>query len=82
MILWIIIILIAIALQIIMDFIMWFNPGSFINIQIRTYFDLAFLLIVLGMLYRIFTMQKKGEKEKLKLRIKELEEKIKELEGK
>lgn len=77
MIVWIIIILIAIALQVIMDLIMWFNPASFINIQMRTYFDLAFLLIVLGMLYRIFTMQKKGEKEKLKARIEELEEKNK-----
>lgn len=82
MLLWMVIILIAIALQIVMDMFMWFGAHPFFNIQLRTYFDLVFLLIVLGMLYRILTMQRRGEKEKLKERIKELEERIKELEGK
>lgn len=82
MLLWIVVILIAVIFQIIIDLLMWFGTYPFINIQVRTYFDIVFLLIILGMLYRILFMQRKGEKEKLKERIRELEERIKELEGK
>jgi len=81
MVLWAIIILIIVVVQIIMDILM-LSKESFITIQFRTYFDLAFLFALLGILYRIYKLQKRGEREKLKERIKELEEKLKEYERK
>jgi amino acid permease len=81
MLLWSIIILIVVIFQIIMDFLM-LSKEKFITIEFRTYFDLAFLFALLGILYRIYKLQKRGEKEKLRERIKELEEKLKEYETK
>lgn len=81
MVTWLIVVLLIVILQIIMD-IMMILGGTFLTIEIRTYFDTAFLFAVLGMLYRINKMQKKGEKEKLKERIKELEKKLEELQNK
>lgn len=81
MVIWLIIVLLIVILQIIMDVIMILG-GTFLTIELRTYFDLAFLFAVLGMLYRVYKMQKRGEKEKLKERIKELEKKLGELQEK
>ncbi len=81
MVIWLIVVLLIVILQIIMDVIMILGE-KFLTIEFRTYFDLAFLFAVLGMLYRVYKMQKRGEKEKLKERIKELEKKIEELQGK
>ncbi|MEO0239940.1 MAG: hypothetical protein ABIM49_05225 [candidate division WOR-3 bacterium] len=81
MVIWLIVVLLIVILQIIMDVVMILG-GTFLTIEFRTYFDLAFLFAVLGMLYRVYKMQKRGEKEKLKERIKELEKKIEELQGK
>lgn len=81
MVIWLIIVLLIVILQIIMDVIMILG-GKFLTIELRAYFDLAFLFAVLGMLYRVYKMQKRGEKEKLKERIKELEKKLGELQEK
>jgi hypothetical protein len=46
-----------------------------------TFFDVLFLLITLGILYRMYFLSRKGEKEKLRQRIEELENEIKKLKG-
>jgi predicted ferric reductase len=58
MLLWSIIILIVVIFQIIMDFLM-LSKEKFITIEFRTYFDLAFLFALLGILYRIYKLKKR-----------------------
>jgi uncharacterized protein YqhQ len=43
--------------------------------------DIILLFIVLGIVYRIFMKARKGERENLKVRLKELEDEIKRLKG-
>lgn len=72
MIVWMFIILV-------MGLLMLFGENCVVEYKLVKYIGLAVTLICIGIGIRMSALRRKGEKEKLLARIKELEEKIKEL---
>jgi len=72
MIIWVFIILV-------MGILLLFGTNFVVEYNLVKYIGLAVTLICIGIGTRMSALRRKGEKEKLLTRIKELEEKIKEL---
>ncbi len=81
MLLWAFILFILSMLNFIYDTLVWAGSIKEIDHRYITFFDLLFLLITLGILYRMYFLARKGEKERLKQKIEELEREIKKLRG-
>ncbi|MEO0295414.1 MAG: hypothetical protein ABIM85_05265 [candidate division WOR-3 bacterium] len=81
MLLWVFILFILSLLNFFYDSLLWLCLIKPIDPLYISFFNILFLLITLGILYRMYYLQRKGEKEKLKERIRELEEEIKKLKG-
>ncbi|GEM_PF-1330890 len=81
MLLWVFILFILSLLNFIYDALVWAGSVKEIDPMYLTFFDVLFLLITLGILYRMYFLSRKGEKEKLRQRIEELENEIKKLKG-
>jgi len=81
MLLWVFILFILSLINFIYDALTWAGSIKEIDPMYLTFFDILFLLITLGILYRMYFLSRKGEKEKLRQRIEELENEIKKLKG-
>ena len=81
MLLWAFILFILSLLNFLYDIFIWLGTIKPLDPSYVSFFDILFLLITLGILYRMYYLQRKGEREKLKQKIKELEEEIKKLKG-
>jgi len=81
MLLWAFILFILSLINFVYDVLTWAEIIREINLMFITFFDILFLLITLGILYRMYFLSRKGEKEKLKQKVKELEGEIKKLKG-
>ncbi|MEO0271166.1 MAG: hypothetical protein ABIM98_06195 [candidate division WOR-3 bacterium] len=81
MLLWVFILFILSLLNFFYDALLWLGAIKPIDPLYISFFNILFLLITLGILYRMYYLQRKGVKEKLIQRIKELEEEIKKLKG-
>lgn len=81
MLLWIFILFILSLLNFFYDIFILLGTIKPLDPFYVSFFDILFLLITLGILYRMYYLQRKGEREKLKAKIKELEDEIKKLKG-
>ncbi len=80
MLIWLLIILIFIVLSMVQH-LGFLQFGFLMDPWNKIILDIILLFIVLGIVYRIFTKSKKGEKENLKERIHSLENDIEALKG-
>ncbi len=81
MLLWVFILFILSLINFFYDVLLWIGRIKPLHIRYLTFFDILFLFITLGILYRMYFLSRKGEKEKLRQRIEELENEIKKLKG-
>ncbi|MEN3045782.1 MAG: hypothetical protein ABDH49_02155 [Candidatus Hydrothermales bacterium] len=79
MIVWAFVLFILSLINFLYDLLLWLEIIEPIDIRYVTFFNIIFLLITLGILYRMYFLGRLGEKEKLREKIRELEEEIKRL---
>lgn len=72
---WVFVVFVLAVVSFVLHLTGW-TPDS---IFLRVIWDILLLLVALGLLTRMLILQKAGEKEALTRRVKELEEKIKDL---
>ncbi|MEN3043754.1 MAG: hypothetical protein ABDH37_00855 [Candidatus Hydrothermales bacterium] len=79
MVVWVFVLFILSFVNFLYDLLLWLEILEPIDLKYISFFNIIFLLITLGILYRMYFLSRVREKEKLKEKIKELEEEIKRL---